>query len=275
MGDTRSDDLHAAHFAAALNHHMGERKMDSITLAKILLSKAEEIGEQRNLKSIRRQVDYAKKGTASGVGRKFGEKIAEVFGSTYGDFLVMGEILTKSVEGKEWENAYLGRVSSLLNEPPILKTEPTPEYVPVPTAAATLSAGSGNLVYQDNLTSVKNYFHAAWLLGKCAGGIGKAVIFKVDGRSMSPTIEDGSEVLVDTTTVGPNDWQPNKIYAIRQENEVWIKRLLHSQQPGTIVISSDNKEIDEKTGTPRYEDRYVSAEELHIIGRVIWHSGEL
>lgn len=275
-------DLHALHFAAALNRHMEMQNMDSQALAQKLAQMYAEMGRTKAVATIRREIDYARAGKKGekneGVGRKVGEMIAKAFGCTYGQFLHDGEMLSRTgnpADADAYWKQLLARAKAIGVDPPILKTEPAPDYIPVPTARTALSAGSGNLFFEDELTSVKNYFHSGWLLGKCVGGIGYAVIFKVEGGSMSPTIEHGSEVLVDTTPIGQNDWQPNKIYAIRQENEVWIKRLLRSQQPDTIVISSDNKEIDEKTGGRRYEDRYVNAEDLHIIGRVIWHSGEL
>lgn len=281
--ETKPNDQHPAWFAAALRSYMEETGMDTRALAQRLVDMFAKSGETKTIDAIRRQVDYAKTGKKGGknegVGRKYGQKIAEVFGCNYGDFLIRGQILIESENPSEADarwRSYLERVSILREEePPILKTEPAPEYIPVPTAATALSAGQGNLVYQDELTSVKNYFHAGWLFGKCLGGAKYAVIFRVDGDSMSPTIEHGSEVLVDTTPIDSDEWIPNKIYAIRQENEVRIKRLLRSKQSDKIIVSSDNRDIDENTGGRRYEDSYESIRDICIIGRVIWHSGEL
>ena len=264
--DYNDNDQHVVYYAAALNHYIDKYKKTPLNLAHELASIYEKMGEPHKVESLRRQIYYAMSGNPQkgrkGVGRKQGEMIAKLFDSSYDGFLMIGrELVEKKIasssvtdteKDSKMQTALFERVRVLLNSPPIIKSEPTPEYVPIPVAATALSAGSGNLVYQDELTSVKNYFHQGWLLGKCAGGVEQAVIFKVDGNSMSPTIEHDSEVLVDMTPT--DEWQSNKIYAIRQDNEVRIKRLLRSKQSDMIIISSDNPEIDANTGTRRYED---------------------
>lgn len=79
-----------------------------------------------------------------------------------------------------------------------------------------------------------------------------------DGDSMFPTLVNGDQVLVDTTqrTLTMQD----KIWAVSVHGASMIKRL-RSIGKGRVRILSDNPVV------PMEE---VDAEDLHIVGRVIW-----
>jgi phage repressor protein C with HTH and peptisase S24 domain len=79
---------------------------------------------------------------------------------------------------------------------------------------------------------------------------------------MTPTIEDGDVVFVDTRHRVPS---PPGIYALADEfGGVVVKRLEVTSRPGdemiTVQISSDN---------PRHSTRELNLDEIQIVGRYI------
>src|SRR5690606_21929639 len=86
--------------------------------------------------------------------------------------------------------------------------------------------------------------------------------FPAQGDSMSPTIGDGDVVFVDTRHRVPS---PPGIYVLADEfGGVVTKRLEVTSRPSdetvTVRISSDN---------PNHNDRELTLDEIHIIGRYI------
>src|SRR5690606_2259000 len=86
--------------------------------------------------------------------------------------------------------------------------------------------------------------------------------FPAQGDSMSPTIQDGDVVFVDTRHKVPS---PPGIYVLADEfGGVVTKRLEVTSRPSdetvTVRISSDN---------PNHNDRELTLDEIHIIGRYI------
>ncbi|MFD2207191.1 S24 family peptidase [Kiloniella antarctica] len=88
----------------------------------------------------------------------------------------------------------------------------------------------------------------------------KAVIIEVEGDSMSPTLHSGDHVMINTADTRPS---PPGIFAINDGLGLVVKRLefIPHSEPMTCRVSSDNKHHTE------YER---SAEELQVIGRVVW-----
>jgi phage repressor protein C with HTH and peptisase S24 domain len=91
-----------------------------------------------------------------------------------------------------------------------------------------------------------------------------AILVKVAGDSMSPTIADGSFVLIHL--IEKNVLLPG-IYAFTRDGEAFIKRLIPSEmnadgRPGTIMVMSDNPAFAPcAVSGPRLND-------LRIVGRV-------
>lgn len=89
----------------------------------------------------------------------------------------------------------------------------------------------------------------------------RVIILETEGDSMAPTILSGDRVIVDTGHKLPS---PDGIYAVRDRyGSIVVKRLqvLRKGDPPVIRIISDNKAHDA-------ED--VGADEIHIVGRVLW-----
>lgn len=86
--------------------------------------------------------------------------------------------------------------------------------------------------------------------------------FPTQGDSMSPTIDDGDVVFVDTRHRVPS---PPGIYVLADEfGGVVTKRLEVTSRPSdeivTVRISSDN---------PNHKDRELTLDEINIIGRYV------
>lgn len=101
-----------------------------------------------------------------------------------------------------------------------------------------------------------------WMLGRMGVRAPHVAAFPSRGDSMTPTIEDGDVVFVDTRHRVPS---PPGIYALADEfGGVVVKRLEVTSRPGdemiTVQISSDN---------PRHSTRELNLDEIQIVGRYI------
>ena len=90
-------------------------------------------------------------------------------------------------------------------------------------------------------------------------------IIEVQGDSMEPTLRSGERVMVDLADTRPS---PPGIFALWDGFGVVVKRLEHipNSDPAALRISSDN------TFHKEYER---TAEEVRIIGRVVWAARRL
>jgi phage repressor protein C with HTH and peptisase S24 domain len=79
-----------------------------------------------------------------------------------------------------------------------------------------------------------------------------------DGDSMSPTLINDDMVMIDTTQKMLN--MQDRIWAVSVYGAGMIKRLRATGE-GKVMVLSDN---------PTVPEQEVSAEDLHIVGRVIW-----
>lgn len=88
----------------------------------------------------------------------------------------------------------------------------------------------------------------------------KAYLIEVRGDSMSPTLETGDRVMIDTADTVP---APGGVFALFDGLGVVVKRLEHvpMSDPPIIKIISDN---------PHHGVYERTLEEIRIIGRAIW-----
>jgi len=90
-------------------------------------------------------------------------------------------------------------------------------------------------------------------------------IITIDGDSMEPLLSSGDRILIDTSQRVP---VPPGIFVIWDGMGIVAKRVEHvpNSEPATIVIKSVN---------PDYQTYERGAEEVNIIGRVIWSARRL
>jgi len=118
------------------------------------------------------------------------------------------------------------------------------------------SAGPGSLADDEYAESMG--FAPKWLRRLGADPANLSLIV-VDGDSMAPTLGDGDDIMVDHSAAT----RPLRdgIYVLRMEDVLLVKRVAMGPS-GKLTIRSDN---------PQYPDwENVSAENVNIIGRVVW-----
>lgn len=131
-------------------------------------------------------------------------------------------------------------------------------YTEVPLREATGSMGGGSTETGGRALTYLS-FRTEWIRAK--GNPENMTVIRAFGDSMDPTIVDGSVVLVDE---GRRQVVKNKIFYLRYNGQMYIKRLVERQ--GHLAIVSDND-----------PNVYLvsDADDFEIIGRCIWSAREL
>jgi phage repressor protein C with HTH and peptisase S24 domain len=153
---------------------------------------------------------------------------------------------------------YFSVSEALLGGPP--ETEAAPNgLVSVKRHPVSVSAGPGAVVTEE-LGKPYFAFDERWLKSLTASTPGKLSIVRVEGDSMSPTLNAGDDVLVDLGDSG--DRLRDGIYVLRIDDSVVVKRLALNPMGRRATIQSDN---------PAYPDwPDCGLDEINCIGRVIW-----
>ena len=103
-------------------------------------------------------------------------------------------------------------------------------------------------------------FDERWLKSLTASSPSNLSIVRVQGDSMSPTLNAGDDILVDLADCESR--LRDGIYVLRIDDALVVKRLALSPRGGRATIQSDN---------PAYPDwPDCNIDEMHCIGRVIW-----
>ncbi|MBD9455979.1 helix-turn-helix domain-containing protein [Rhizobium sp. RHZ02] len=142
----------------------------------------------------------------------------------------------------------------------------------IPEIDLVAGLGGGGISIVENTTqngitfhreSVRDHWRVPeWMLGRMGVRPPHVAAFPSRGDSMTPTIEDGDVVFIDTRHRVPS---PPGIYALADEfGGVVVKRLEVTSRPGDemikVQISSDN---------PRHTTRELNLDEIQIVGRYI------
>ena len=132
-------------------------------------------------------------------------------------------------------------------------------WVDVPRLALSASAGHGAAA--DGEEPFDNFrFSRRWLREQGLDGSHLSAI-AVQGDSMEPLLRAGDEVLVDCR---PQPFRDG-ICVVRLDNALLVKRVA-SQGGGRFSLLSQNL---------AYPPIEVSAEDMEIVGRVVWKSGRI
>jgi SOS-response transcriptional repressor LexA len=90
-------------------------------------------------------------------------------------------------------------------------------------------------------------------------------LIRVEGDSMSPTLDAGDDILVDLDDTG--DRLRDGIYVLRVDDMLLVKRLALHPFARQVTVQSDN---------PAYPDwPNRNLDEFDLIGRVIWAGGRV
>jgi phage repressor protein C with HTH and peptisase S24 domain len=156
--------------------------------------------------------------------------------------------------------AYLGVSEALLGGPSSEQASgASGGMIRVPRLDVGASAGHGAIT--DSEVAVAHIaFDPKWLRQLCKGGTNNLSFIRVQGDSMTPTLDDGDDILVDGAD--GEDRLRDGIYVLRREDTLMVKRLAINPFAARATITSDN---------PAYPEwRDVDLSTLTIIGRVVW-----
>lgn len=122
-----------------------------------------------------------------------------------------------------------------------------------------VSAGPGSIVNEE---AGKPYFgfEDRWLKALTSSTPDRLSIVRVEGDSMSPTLNAGDDILVDLGD--STERLRDGIYVLRIDDALVVKRLALSPMGRRVTIQSDN------AAYPDWPD--CGMEEINCIGRVIW-----
>jgi phage repressor protein C with HTH and peptisase S24 domain len=153
---------------------------------------------------------------------------------------------------------YFGIPETVLGGP-VPETVVADGLVSVKRHPVTVSAGPGAIVTEE-LGKPYFAFDERWLKALTPSAPSSLSIVRVDGDSMSPTLNPGDDILVDLedSTARLRDG----IYVLRIDDALVVKRLALNPIAKRVTVQSDN---------PAYSDwPDCSPAEINCIGRVIW-----
>ena len=134
-----------------------------------------------------------------------------------------------------------------------------PAWIDVPRLALAASAGPGATVAEEEPFDAFR-FSRRWLREQGLDGAMLSAI-AVEGDSMEPLLRAGDEVLVDRR---PQPFRDG-IHVVRLGETLLVKRVA-AQGGGRFSLLSQNL---------AYPPQEVSADEIEIIGHVVWKSGRI
>lgn len=214
----------------ALDHLIRERGEDYVSLSRL----------------IGRNSAYIQQFIKRGVPRKLDEDdrriLADYFGVPQQILGGPAEEAPRAVQGVEASAARRGS-----------------ELVMVPYMNAVASAGPGAVAFDERVTA-RLAFRNDWLRELTGGSSSGLSVITVTGDSMSPTLSDGDDILVDASDGA--DRLRDGIYVLRVEDMLNVKRLAMNPAGGGFEIRSDNPAY------PTWRD--CDPKTVSIIGRVIW-----
>jgi phage repressor protein C with HTH and peptisase S24 domain len=132
------------------------------------------------------------------------------------------------------------------------------ELLSVPVLDVQASAGHGAFAH-DERARARMRFDPSWLRGLKLDPAQLSVI-QVTGDSMSPTLADGDDILVDLSDGGAN--VRDGIYVLRLDGALNVKRLIVDRTRRRVSVKSDNPAY---TSWPT-----LDLARLDVIGRVVW-----
>ena len=96
-------------------------------------------------------------------------------------------------------------------------------------------------------------------------GFPPALLHRITGDSMAPTLEDGDLVMIDGASIAPS---PPGVFVLDDGVGLVAKRIdaVPNTHPQELLLSSDN---------PAYATYQRRSDDVHIVGRIIWFARSL
>ncbi|EKE74855.1 MULTISPECIES: helix-turn-helix transcriptional regulator [Oceanibaculum] len=170
--------------------------------------------------------------------------------------------------------AYLGVAESALRDPEEGEAETSqmpafdlsrfelPGVAAIPEVNVRAAAGAGALVEAEE-DGARWHFPLAWLRHELKARPADLRIVTIDGDSMEPVLMSGDKVLIDLSRIVPS---PPGIFVLHDGMGLLAKQLERLPNTERLSIRSAN---------PRYDSYERPAEEVTIIGRVVWFARRL
>lgn len=155
---------------------------------------------------------------------------------------------------------YFGIDEHVLGAPQ--ESAPSARMRTIPKLDIGASAGPGAL-NDGELLAGKIGFDEKWLR-KLVSDPSRLSLIRVEGDSMSPTLNNNDDIMVDSNA-GAADWRDG-IYVIRIDDVLMVKRLAKGPT-GRLSVLSDN------IAYPDWPD--VDRSAVTIVGRVVWAGRKL
>lgn len=130
--------------------------------------------------------------------------------------------------------------------------------ISVPVLDVQASAGPGAFNDHEH-AQARMRFDPGWLRGMKLDPARLSMI-QVRGDSMSPTLDDGDDILVDAGDAAPG--LRDGIYVLRLDGALNVKRLIVDRMRQRVSVKSDNPAY---TSWPT-----LDLSRLDVIGRVVW-----
>ena len=148
---------------------------------------------------------------------------------------------------------------------PSSPSAPPEGYMAVPEIDVRASAGPGALNEGFEETKEMWFFPDPVIRHEFRARPADLRMITIDGDSMEPQLSTGDRILIDVSQRVP---VPPGIFVIWDGMGLVAKRIEHepNSEPPKVVIKSVN---------PEYETYERDAEEVHIIGRVVWTARRL
>jgi phage repressor protein C with HTH and peptisase S24 domain len=162
-------------------------------------------------------------------------------------------------EAELGSGAASGRVGEEKSYTPRTRLPLDAAWIDVPRLAIAASAGPGATVAEEEPFDAFR-FSRRWLREQGLDGSMLSAI-AVEGDSMEPLLRAGDEVLVDRRAQPFRDG----IHVVRMGETLLVKRVA-ALGSGRFALLSQNL---------AYPPQEVSADEIEIVGRVVWKSGRI
>jgi phage repressor protein C with HTH and peptisase S24 domain len=136
------------------------------------------------------------------------------------------------------------------------------DFAYIPRYEVRAGAGFGQPVLSEEVQGFLA-FRQDWIRQRLRRNPANLVVIEAFGDSMQPTISDGDVMLVD---ISEDRVRGSAIYVVGAGNEAVVKRV-ELRLDGSLLVKSDN---------PSYEPIILprdDADELRVIGKVVWSGG--
>lgn len=164
---------------------------------------------------------------------------------TLAEFFGVGEVALGGTKEKSYK--------------PARKAVQRQDWAEIPRLSLGASAGAGS-VPAEEVPAGSFRFSRRWLREQGLDA-GKLSAISVEGDSMEPLLRNGDEILVDQTERAFRDG----VHVVRLGDALLVKRVASAGQ-GRYALVSDNK---------AYPPLDVGADEIDIVGRVVWKAGRV